>query len=163
MFIPHYHLIDFFVSGSPIPQGSKSFAGMSRSRKPIMKESSKYLQPWRAMVCTQGVLQMDKDGLKLDPAIKKYKVYLAFHFQRPLSHYVGDNRERGILKPDAPKYWEFAQTPDVDKLARAILDALTGVVWPDDKMVDIGAADRMWVDEQDSTREGVSIAVRGIR
>jgi hypothetical protein len=48
---------------------------------------------------------------------------------RPRDHFGA----RGTVKPSAPKY--PATTPDIDKLARALLDALTGVLVLDDKQV----------------------------
>ena len=47
---------------------------------------------------------------------------------RPKSHYG----KRGLL-PSSPDY--PAGMPDIDKLARAALDAMTGVVWSDDAQV----------------------------
>jgi Holliday junction resolvase RusA-like endonuclease len=45
------------------------------------------------------------------------------------------------LKPDAPAYPHRTSTGDSDKLRRAVQDALTGVVYLDDKLV-VDGADR---------------------
>jgi Holliday junction resolvase RusA-like endonuclease len=55
-------------------------------------------------------------------------VRVAFRLPRPKGHYG----RRG-LRPSAPAYPNVM--PDLDKLARAILDALTGIVWRDDAQV----------------------------
>ena len=55
-----------------------------------------------------------------------------FMLQRPKSHY-GSGRNAGTIKATAPYY--VATRPDLDKLMRAIGDALTGVVWRDDAQV----------------------------
>jgi Holliday junction resolvase RusA-like endonuclease len=50
------------------------------------------------------------------------EINLAFFHLRPAGHY-GTGRNAGVLKPSAP-YWK-STAPDIDKLTRAILDALT--------------------------------------
>jgi Holliday junction resolvase RusA-like endonuclease len=58
------------------------------------------------------------------------KLAVTFSFPRPKSHYRSD----GVtLKPSAPYYKTSA--PDLDKLQRAIGDALTGTVFRDDALV----------------------------
>lgn len=57
--------------------------------------------------------------------------------------------------PDGAERWEWtvvahvyvSRPRDVDKLARAILDALTGVVWADDRHV-VALGIRRWLDRQ---------------
>jgi Holliday junction resolvase RusA-like endonuclease len=51
-----------------------------------------------------------------------------FRFPRPRSHYG----KRGLL-PSAPRH--MVTKPDLDKLIRAALDALTGIIWRDDAQV----------------------------
>jgi Holliday junction resolvase RusA-like endonuclease len=53
-------------------------------------------------------------------------------FRRPASHY-GTGRNSGALKPTAPAY--RSSRPDADKLARAICDAMSGVVYRDDAQI----------------------------
>lgn len=55
-----------------------------------------------------------------------------FYFNRPSSHY-GSGKNSQALKPSAPLV--HAQSPDLAKLLRSLEDALTGVVWQDDKLV----------------------------
>ena len=60
-----------------------------------------------------------------------------FVFPRPATHF-GTGRNAGRLKPSAPVYCRTR--PDVDKLLRAIGDAITGVVFRDDaRVVDVAA------------------------
>lgn len=51
---------------------------------------------------------------------------------RPKGHH-GSGRNAGVLKESAPAF--PTARPDVDKHARAIMDALHGVVWRDDSQV----------------------------
>lgn len=57
---------------------------------------------------------------------------LTFRLIRPANHH-GTGKNKGKLKPSAP-HWPVT-TPDLDKLARAVLDALTGVAYRDDAQV----------------------------
>jgi Holliday junction resolvase RusA-like endonuclease len=59
-----------------------------------------------------------------------------FYLRRPAEHFMPVNSRRSevTLREDAPEYCE--KTPDLDKLVRAIFDALTDAdVWNDDSQV----------------------------
>jgi Holliday junction resolvase RusA-like endonuclease len=130
-------LVDFFVHGTPRPQGSKKASWNSRARryaagkvvgrgKVVMRESSEGLKPWRAIVA--GLAAVNRP--RLAPKGVPVSLVLEFVFERPASHF-----KRGKLREDAPRF--VTRRPDIDKLERAILDALTGVVWFDDSQVAI--------------------------
>ena len=55
---------------------------------------------------------------------------VVFRFKRPAAH-IG---KKG-LKPSAPQHCTSAQKGDIDKLQRSLLDALTGVLYDDDRQV----------------------------
>jgi Holliday junction resolvase RusA-like endonuclease len=58
-------------------------------------------------------------------------VSLTFYLARPKGHF----RSNGQLKPNAPVFLHDKK-PDVDNLAKAVLDALTGIrAWLDDAQV----------------------------
>ena len=105
------------VSGTPAPQGSKRHVGNGR-----MIESSKALKPWRKLVtdtvtANLGDWQCTKDPIKLS---------IEFEITRP----------KAVANPKRNTWREHPTVkPDVDKLARAILDSLTGVVYHDDSQV----------------------------
>ena len=66
---------------------------------------------------------------------------LAFHFRRPMSHYRKDQS----LKPKAPR--RHLAKPDVDNLAKAVMDACTAMrVWEDDDQVTRLVVIRRWAD-----------------
>jgi Holliday junction resolvase RusA-like endonuclease len=73
-----------------------------------------------------------------------------FYFKRPGSHY-GSGKNASTLKPSAPMI--HAQSPDLAKLLRSLEDALSGVVWRDDKQVfRYGAGtQRYWTDSHERT------------
>lgn len=105
------------VIGTPVPQGSKV---ANRFGHGVRDANAKTLKPWRAEVAAAVAEAMTSCGwVTLDaPA----EVTIAFFHPRPGGHY-GTGRNAGILKPTAPRWKSTA--PDIDKLTRAILDALT--------------------------------------
>ena len=103
-----------FVPGVPAPQGSKRHVGNG-----VMVESSKRLRPWRGTV-TGAIVDA---GWQHDPILAgPVRVTLTFAMPRPKHHY-GTGRNAGVLRAAAPVWHEGRG--DADKLARAVLDALT--------------------------------------
>lgn len=102
-----------WVPGKAAPQGSKRHVG-----KGILIESSKELGPWRERVAlaASGVVS------QLVPKPNEVRLMLTFILPRPAS--TPKSRT-----PPATK------RPDLDKLDRAILDALTHVLYEDDSQV----------------------------
>jgi crossover junction endodeoxyribonuclease RusA len=121
----------FVVEGVPAPQGSKTMMKHNRSGKMIMLESSKAVGPWRKKVTAAAVLALPLDWVMLSGPVQ---VRVVFAFERPKSHYR-TGKFSAVLRDDAPPY-PVAGGNDTDKLARAILDALTdALVWKDDAQV----------------------------
>ncbi len=116
----------FFAAGTPAPQGSKRHVGAGR-----LIESSRQVGPWRGTVRTAAIKALDGQ----QPCTGPLEVYLRFIMPRPKSHLrQGRAQTDGWrLLPSAPR--QHTSKPDVDKLARAVLDALTGVCWCDDAQV----------------------------
>lgn len=77
-------------------------------------------------------------GPPLDGSVR---VKCLFTFARPKRH----RRANGDLRDDAP--WWHGTRPDVDKLCRAILDAITGIVIGDDGQVCELVAGKVYGDE----------------
>jgi len=116
--------LDFFVPGDPAPQGSKRYLGDGR-----MVESSTRVASWRADIraVAESVMKPRHEALWAVPVA----VELDFYLSRPKSHF-GTGRNAQKIKESAPNW---PGRPDVDKLARAVLDALTGLVIADDSTV----------------------------
>jgi Holliday junction resolvase RusA-like endonuclease len=66
----------------------------------------------------------------MHPTAGSAHVTVHFHMPRPKSHF----RTNGEVKGNC-EHWPHAKKPDLDKLARAILDGLDGVVYHDDAQV----------------------------
>jgi Holliday junction resolvase RusA-like endonuclease len=123
-------MITIGVRGIPAPQGSKRHVGGGR-----MVESSKAVGPWRDAVRTETQRVMQDHHMMADAV----KVEIIVSLPRPKGHYR-TGRNAHLLRDAAPS--RPAGVPDVDKLARAILDGLTaGGAWKDDsQVVDLAAA-----------------------
>jgi Holliday junction resolvase RusA-like endonuclease len=132
------------VYGDPVPQGSKSAVPVMRRdengrRVPVFgrggfpvinvtDQNEKKLKPWRQDLAEMAVLKWGpRDACALDEACI---VRLTFFVERPQGHWRAD----GSLKDSAPLYPE-STGGDLDKLVRAVLDALTGIVVKNDKRV----------------------------
>jgi Holliday junction resolvase RusA-like endonuclease len=136
-------LVTFNVYGLPGPQGSKKAIPLTKGKgaakvytgKVAMVESSAKVKPWRAAVAEAA--RQTVNGVIPGPV----NVAITFFLPRPKSHY-GTGRNAKVLKPGAPLYPEVK--PDLDKLIRATLDALTtaGVYADDSKVVDLHTSKR---------------------
>jgi crossover junction endodeoxyribonuclease RusA len=112
-------MLTWFVPGQPSAQGSKRYVGRG-----VMLDTDPKLKSWRALVaetCPKGTF--------FNGPIRLTAV---FHYLRPKAHY-GRKQGEPYLKADAPHF--KASKPDADKLARAIGDALTGVIYKDDAQI----------------------------
>ncbi|UUW88440.1 RusA family crossover junction endodeoxyribonuclease [Pimelobacter simplex] len=127
------------VIGTPVQQGSKV---ANRFGHGVRDSNDRKLRPWRAEVSGTVAETMVATGWQtLDGPIE---ISLAFFHTRPAAHY-GTGRNAGVLKPSAP-YWK-STAPDIDKLTRAILDALTdaAAIRDDARVARLVAEDR-WAD-----------------
>ncbi len=130
----HADRIAIRVHGLPIPQGSKS-ASVVKGRAVIRDANAKALHVWRLDVTAAAIDQ----ARYTEPLTGPVRAWLRFTFTRPPSHY-GTGRNAHILKPSAPAYPGHG-CGDLDKLQRAIFDALTAArVYGDDtQIVDVRA------------------------
>lgn len=150
-------MIEFFVPGTPRPAGSKrGFAikkgGNYTGKTIVVDTSGQKGTDWRGDV-KRFVMEGWRGRSLLDEGIE---LYLEFVMPRPKSHY----RSNGKLKPNAPSI--HTKKPDVLKLARAVEDALTGIVWTDDSKIFKETLQKRYVNYDISMNEhtGVTIGVR---
>lgn len=128
--------IEILVLGTGKPAGSKVSIPVKKkdgtyatkpNGAPLTRviDASKGAAPWK-----QEVRKAARDmysGMLLDDALE---VCITFVKVRPKCHYHWSNKRWGELREDAPAY--PTGKPDLLKLARAVEDALTGVVYRDD-------------------------------
>lgn len=121
----------FAVAGTPRPQGSKTIGRAGRGGRPIILEGRNSTQraafhAWRDAVADAAWIAQVGAG-RTTPLLGPVRVGLLFAHKRPGSARKGDR-------------WR-SSSPDVDKLARAALDALTiaGVIGDDAQVAELVA------------------------
>ena len=129
------------VRGKPAPQGSKTYMGRGK-----MVESCKRVKPWRKDI----KITAKRLRPTLWHATIGVQLEVEFLFKRPKHHF----RTNGELKPKAPFHCT-TRVGDIDKLSRAVADALTGVIYEDDSQIISLQATKRYATT--SEREGVNI------
>lgn len=139
----------FTVYGQPAPQGSKSaFVNKHTGRAQMLESSKVRVDAWRSDVKVAAI-QAFEAGLIAGPV----EVTIIFGQARPKAHY-GTGRNAHLLKPSAPEY--PTGRPDIDKLVRSTLDAMTGVAFTDDSCVVKLATEKTYGDP------GAQITIRSL-
>lgn len=134
-------MLDFFAGGTPVPQGSKN--AYVRGGRAVLVDANARLKPWRAAVRAAAEAAIAEGGWEtLD---EPCRVHLGFTVPRPKRHRWG-----------VP-----AVKPDLDKLTRAVFDALTDAgVWKDDsRVVSMEVAKKY---EDDEAVPGVWVEVQSL-
>lgn len=119
--------LEFSVFGVPQPKGNMRAINVRGMKQPIVTDSNKSAKSWAQLVA-QGASDALHRLPKEDRAIivTGARVRLGFYLPRPKKYHAA--RYRGVPL-------QHTTRPDVDKLTRSILDALTGVLWTDDGCV----------------------------
>lgn len=126
-------MFEAFIAGTPKPQGSKN--GYIRGNRVVLVESNKALPIWR-----NHAINVLRENAPVEPMAGALHVSLFFYFIRPKT----SKRKHPDVKPD------------IDKLARALLDALTqsGVIQDDSRVIALNAY------KDYSDQEGAYVMVR---
>lgn len=142
------------VLGLPAPKGSYRAMNV-RGRAMLIPggspQNQKALRAWAKAVAEQARAQV---GERSDPLWQGVAVeaQALFKLPRPASHYGA----RGLLPSAPPDHWHIVK-PDGDKLMRATLDALTGIVYDDDSRIPVQSCTKQWCHRGS---EGVVITMR---
>lgn len=108
-------MISFTVYGTPIPQGSTKALIPKGWDRAIITADNKKTKPWRQEIAS---LARNFFPYKLEGAVL---VECRFYFEKPKS------TKKSVVNK--------ITKPDIDKLARAVLDSLTGIAYADDSQV----------------------------
>ena len=125
-------VVTFFVPGTPIPQGSKTI--VKRGGRVWLRDvNGSKLKKWRHKIAATA----DR-GVSFDCPVS-----VGLRFVMP--------------RPRRPRFFAPAVRPDVDKLTRAVLDALTdsGLIHDDARVVEVEAVKRY-----ETSGEGAGVRVR---
>jgi crossover junction endodeoxyribonuclease RusA len=143
----------FAVAGLPITEGSMRPMEVGGKNVPkrtiVLPVNGHELDAWRRQVAVVARTRLPRGWVKLEGPVLLDCLFL---LPRPPKGAKGSKV--------ATEYPIHQSSGDVDKLARAIGDALTGVVWTDDsRVVDLIVRKRYPPDGQ---RIGVAVEVRWI-
>lgn len=145
--------IRIFVRGQPLTKGSlhvwHSWRANGSCVTGVSEQSGPALKEWRALIATAA-----KNAMRHElPFAGPVQVALTFYFPRPKSHTAA---QRLIPYAYGNRKW------DLDKLERAIYDALTdAAVWQDDSQVARNAGSEKRYVEGDEV-PGVSITIEAL-
>lgn len=133
--------IRFFVAGLPVPKGSAK-AFVVKGRAVVTDSAGPPLKAWAA--ACHGAAQTAMAGVQ--PLDGPLDLSLVFTLVRPKSH------------PKSRRTWPTTR-PDLDKLVRGVLDAMTGVVFLDDGQVVALYTEKLWAGLDAPRGPGVLVAV----
>lgn len=114
--------MQFTVFGTPQPQGSTRAFIPKGWNRPIITTDNAKLKPFRQEVAQTALIAMRERGAQMAARGIPIALTLGFFFDKPKSTRKSVRRK--------------VSRPDLDKLLRATLDALTGIVYADDSQVD---------------------------
>lgn len=124
------------VAGIAAGMGSKRIFHYG-GRPVIGDDNGKKRRAWANAVRAEAAAAMQGRDLLTMPV----GLFVVFRFTRPAGHF-GTGRNHDQLRASAPI--EHAQSPDLDKLLRCVGDALTSIVYRDDRQVCHITASREW-------------------
>lgn len=137
----------FTVFGTARPAGSKR--AFVRGKRAHVVDANPNAKPWKLQVAQVAGEAMQDADLFEGPL----SVGFIFYVARPKGHYTS----KGELSAKGRRTPYPAKKPDVLKLARAVEDALSGVVYRDDAQIVEEYLSKRW-----GTPERVEIAVQAL-
>lgn len=109
------------VYGKPVPQGSMRAFKHKITGAVCTTSDNKKLKPWRQQITGTAIAALAERGEQMHAQHVPVGLELHFYLERPKS--APKSRTRPAVKPD------------LDKLVRAVKDALKGVAYEDDGQV----------------------------
>lgn len=137
-------VLTFRVAGVPMPQGSMS-AFIRGGRAIVTDQKGPKLKPWREAVRSTAVERM---GDEWRPLLGPVRIDLWFAVPKPAA------------EPKRRRTWPIRRSKDLDKLTRAVLDALTDAgLWGDDAQVVELRAVKDWPEHVQQMSPGVVVRI----
>lgn len=133
--------IRFFIPGRPAPQGSKRHVGNG-----VMIESSKNIKGWRSTIA-----ELAYEHFPAGPIPRPWAVAVGLAFVMP----------RPVSTPKTRATPAAIKKPDIDKITRGALDALTGVAYQDDSQVVTIHATKRIAEIGETTGVAITVEVVG--
>lgn len=132
--------VAFFVPGKPVPKGDHTVRQTKGGFPVIRDRNATKAVPWRALAVLAARSALAERPI-FDCAVRVAATVLRI---RPRCHFFSGKRA-DVMRPDAPAYPEMS--PDLDKVSRALGDALEGVLWTNDSRITTWRICRRWGSE----------------
>lgn len=124
-------ILDIIVLGKAETAGSKRAFRNPKTGRIIVTDDNPRGKGWKAQVADAAREALDVAG---NFGLYDGALFVEFTFYRPRPKgNFGSGRNANVVRDTAPAY--PVTKPDALKLARAVEDALTGVVWRDDSQI----------------------------
>lgn len=120
--------IEFYVAGIAATSGSKRAIMPRGARFPVVVDDNKRNKPWQAQVSLAAQAAVVGGAPWSGPV----RLVCDFTFVRPKTHHLRGDTSRGLTK-SAPA--AHTKKPDLLKLARAVEDAMSGIIYQDDSQI----------------------------
>lgn len=140
--------LSFTVAGVSQPKGSTKAFRARRSHRIIVTNDNAKCKAWERAIAQVATLAMSHEGLRPFSEVTPMAIDVTFYLPRPLKYQT---------KKYAPVDVPHVTKPDADKLARAVKDALTGVVWVDDSQVTLLIARKRYCAAGDSPHAAIIV------
>lgn len=123
--------INICVPGKPCQEGN-----MAAVKGHVFHANNTQLKTYRSLVGSAVFGEMKRHDLTITD--KSVSVMVTFHFLHPKSHFTTKGNRSASYRH------RYTKKPDIDKLTRSVLDALTGIVYRDDSQVDYVLAQKKY-------------------
>lgn len=110
--------LSFFVAGNPVPKGS--FRAFNNGGRPVITNNNPRTKDWEMRIAHEAQAVIDENWVQRAISLP-VRVTIDFYMERPKS--LKKSVEHNIKRPD------------LDKLVRAALDGITGILINDDSQV----------------------------
>lgn len=145
--------LSFFVPGTPKTQGSKTaYMDHNANKVRLVNVNNEKLKAWRSDIRNEAQKEAARLAWQMGDKDTPICLRLTFYFRRPSGHYTS----KGNYSKNAASY--HTKKPDVSKLARAVEDAMTGLIYIDDSQVFSEIITKEYLDSLQDP-EGVQVSV----
>ncbi len=141
-------MISFFVAGLPKTAGSKRGFYIAKIKRVVITDANKNSKDWKIDVRNGAAASYSGP-----PLLGPLSVSFTFFLPRPKAHF---KKDAVTLSDAAPPYPD--KKPDVLKLARAVEDACTSIVWKDDAQIVLETLAKLYT----NGTPGVSVRIEQI-
>ena len=124
------HALEMVISGPTRPQSRPGIRGAAFAFARIYSPSSRNQDAMREQMRT--AFPGHVNPIYQDMAIE---IDITFYMRRPLAHFVNGDRSNNLKANHSCDYTQHVSKPDLDNMAKFVVDALTGFAYADDKVV----------------------------